>query len=742
MSVRFLAAAARRRPPAVVVARRCGPTRPEPWRRALALAARPHPRRPLSAKPAAVATDGPAAAACRAGHAGGAAADRAAGPADAPRPAAAPAAGGTSRDAAAPGDAPAERAPPPQPFLRRHWTHFLETMKQYWLGSKLLWLEVKTSSSLLTRVLAGHDLTRRERKQLTRTSADLMRLVPFSIFLIVPFMELLLPVALAVFPGMLPSTFQDSTKREEKAKATLRAQLALAGFLGDALGELRRGGRRKDGTEGGPSAAELADFVAKARAGEARPEDAARVAKSFGDDLMLDNLPRAQLVGLCQYMGLNPYGTDALLRYLLRTRIRDLRADDRRIVYEGLDTLTRQEMQEACADRGMRGVGLTKAQYHAQLARWLDLAALRELPIALLIMSQAFALQRPAAAPDSGAAERAIAESISALDADLVNEAVAAAATREEEDASAELKAARLLSLEQQNRLIAEERRDAADLEEKERDAERRRDGDDDDAAAGAVEAADAAALAAATPEAAAEAAAAAERRAAADADAAAEALFAAPADGAPSAASFSAKEKMEVAGVLVDMAYESALEREKDELAEVRAKLAADDDEAAAAEEAEAPSGVPAAAESPAEPAAAEPAAAPAAAAEAAADAPAAEAADEAPAPDGKVVALEERLERMTAKIAREIASVDERLGDRLHLIDRDNDGIVDVEEIRDALAAIALRQNKFREDPEALEAFIQVALREIDANSDDVITVEEVEKWFDSLEEEVEDQ
>merc|ERR1712091_637359 len=105
--------------------------------------------------------------------------------------------------------------------------------------------------------------------------------VPFSIFLIVPFMELLLPVALAIFPGMLPSTFQDSTKREEKAKATLRAQLALAGFLGDALGELRRGGRRKDGTEGGPSAAELADFVAKARAGEARPEDAARVAKSF-----------------------------------------------------------------------------------------------------------------------------------------------------------------------------------------------------------------------------------------------------------------------------------------------------------------------------------------------------------------------------------------------------------------------------------------------------------------------------
>ena len=742
MSLRYLAAAVRRRRPRAVgvVARRCGPTHLDPWRRALAAAARPQSRdarrRPLSAKPAAAATDGPAAEA--AGPATPAAApalaDRAPEPADAPRAAAAPPAGATSRDVAAPVDASAERAAPPQPFVRRHWTHFLETMKQYWLGSKLLWLEVKTSSSLLTRVLAGHDLTRRERKQLTRTSADLMRLVPFSIFLIVPFMELLLPIALAVFPGMLPSTFQDSTKREEKAKATLRAQLALAGFLGDALGELRRGGRRKDGTvEGGPSAAELADFVAKARAGEARPEDAARVAKSFGDDLMLDNLPRAQLVGLCQYMGLNPYGTDALLRYLLRTRIRDLRADDRRIVYEGLDTLTRQEKQEACADRGMRGVGLTKAQYHAQLARWLDLAALRELPIALLIMSQAFALQRPTAAPDSGAAERAIAESISALDADLVNEAVSAAATREEEDASAELKTVRLLSLEQQNRLIAEERRDAEGLEEKERDAARRRDDDDDAAAAVAVETADAppadaaAALAAATPEAAADAAATAERRAVADADAAAEALFAAPADA--SATSFSAKEKMEVAGVLVDMAYESALEREKDELAEVRASLAgaaADSSEAGAAADSSAAGASEGASSS---------AAAASSSSAAAADA-------DAPAPDGKVVALEERLERMTAKIAREIASVDERLGDRLHLIDRDNDGIVDVEEIRDALAAIALRQNKFRDDPDALEAFIQVALREIDANSDDVITVEEVENWFDSLEEEVEDQ
>jgi hypothetical protein len=37
----------------------------------------------------------------------------------------------------------------------------------------------------------------------------LLKLVPFAVFVIIPFMELLLPVALKLFPTMLPSTFED-----------------------------------------------------------------------------------------------------------------------------------------------------------------------------------------------------------------------------------------------------------------------------------------------------------------------------------------------------------------------------------------------------------------------------------------------------------------------------------------------------------------------------------------------------
>ena len=65
---------------------------------------------------------------------------------------------------------------------------------------------------LLVRLLRGIRLTRREHRQLKRTAQDLLRLIPFLPFVLVPFMELLLPVALALFPNMLPSTFTDKYK--------------------------------------------------------------------------------------------------------------------------------------------------------------------------------------------------------------------------------------------------------------------------------------------------------------------------------------------------------------------------------------------------------------------------------------------------------------------------------------------------------------------------------------------------
>jgi LETM1 and EF-hand domain-containing protein 1 len=96
---------------------------------------------------------------------------------------------------------------------------------------QLLAADIRTARHILGRTLRGSTLSRRERKQLLRTVTDVFRLVPMSIFVLVPFMELALPFALKIFPNMLPSTFQDSLKEEEKMKGELQMRISMASFF-------------------------------------------------------------------------------------------------------------------------------------------------------------------------------------------------------------------------------------------------------------------------------------------------------------------------------------------------------------------------------------------------------------------------------------------------------------------------------------------------------------------------------
>jgi LETM1-like protein len=100
-----------------------------------------------------------------------------------------------------------------------------EMLQHYWLGSKLLWSDIKTAKKILSRMVSGHSLTRRERKQLLRTASDIFRMVPLAIFLIIPFMEFLLPFALKLFPNMLPSTFQHTLEKVSLLRAHILPQL-------------------------------------------------------------------------------------------------------------------------------------------------------------------------------------------------------------------------------------------------------------------------------------------------------------------------------------------------------------------------------------------------------------------------------------------------------------------------------------------------------------------------------------
>lgn len=90
----------------------------------------------------------------------------------------------------------------------------------------------------------------------------------------------------------------------------------------------------------------------KARLGEHIPkEDVMRIAKLFQDELTLSNVSRPQLVSMCQYMGLQPYGADSFLRFQIRSKLRMIQDDDRRILWEGIDSLNTIELRDACEYR-------------------------------------------------------------------------------------------------------------------------------------------------------------------------------------------------------------------------------------------------------------------------------------------------------------------------------------------------------------------------------------------------------
>ncbi|KAH6638262.1 LETM1-like protein-domain-containing protein [Boeremia exigua] len=267
------------------------------------------------------------------------------------------------------------------------WEKVKHEAAHYWDGTKLLGFEIKISSKLALKMAAGYELTRRERRQLQRTVQDLGRLIPFLPFVIVPFAELLLPVALKLFPNMLPSTYEGQSSKDAKAKRLRSTRKEVSEFLRTTLKETGLPISAENAQR-----AEFAEFFRKVRTTGEKPTPAeiVKVCKIFKDDLTLDNLSRPQLVSICRYMNITSFGTDNFLRYQVRVRMRQIKRDDRAIAYEGVETLSVPELQTACASRGLRTYGVSPGRLRDDLQTWLDLRLKQGVPSTILVLSNAF----------------------------------------------------------------------------------------------------------------------------------------------------------------------------------------------------------------------------------------------------------------------------------------------------------------------------------------------------------------
>lgn len=274
---------------------------------------------------------------------------------------------------------------PPKPPL---WDRIKHEVAHYWNGTKLLGYEIKVSTKLLFKVAAGYGLSRRENNQLQRTLVDVARLIPFSMFVIVPFAELLLPVALKFFPNLLPSTYESSSDINKKRLKLIKARTSASEFIKKTMEENGLKLSKKISEKEREAFVSFFDTISMGKT--PTREHLIQVARMFKNDQVLDNLSRPQLLAMAKYMSLRPYGTDSILRYQIRHRLLTIIKDDKAIDYEGVESLTVPELQMACSQRGIRTQDVSPGRLREDLDTWLDLRLRQKIPSTLLILSSTY----------------------------------------------------------------------------------------------------------------------------------------------------------------------------------------------------------------------------------------------------------------------------------------------------------------------------------------------------------------
>jgi LETM1 and EF-hand domain-containing protein 1, mitochondrial len=272
----------------------------------------------------------------------------------------------------------------------------LHTWEGLKTGSRLFSKNVSISKNLLHKRAKGHGLTLQEHKLLLRTLSDTFKLVPFSFFIIVPFAELLLPVALWMFPNMLPSTFKELISDGDARKLRrLRAKKEMAAFFEEVIQQTDQPTLMKTNPDKGKELLELQTLLRNSSnpSGTA-PSSLALVkfARLFREEFQLENLPIEHLRKICRLLGVNPLGFHSHVVLQLRHTFTSLLSEDKQIRWEGVDSLSLEDLKDALKARGMppeENMSLT--QMRGMLEHWLQLSSVKDMPLTLLLWSRSYA---------------------------------------------------------------------------------------------------------------------------------------------------------------------------------------------------------------------------------------------------------------------------------------------------------------------------------------------------------------
>ena len=290
---------------------------------------------------------------------------------------------------------------PPSGKVKHYWTRFKDGTVHSWHwfknGSILFRKNFSISKGLLSKKLKGDELTFRENQLLVKTSADVLKLIPFSFFILVPFAELLLPVVLKFWPQMLPSTF-DAKKlfgqSTDRSRRLMAKQEMLKFFSEISIRQDMDALSKKAADDKARALEEFKKLLAKPRqVGQALPsvEELQKISSLFQSELKLENMPMKHLEAICYIIGLEPYPFRSHVILQLKRYMGQVKREDRNISWEGIDSLSREELIEANRRRGMphednRDVVVLKQQ----LRSWIQLSSNRSVPMPVLLWTRAF----------------------------------------------------------------------------------------------------------------------------------------------------------------------------------------------------------------------------------------------------------------------------------------------------------------------------------------------------------------
>lgn len=268
----------------------------------------------------------------------------------------------------------------------RVWKRVKEEARHYWSGTKLLASNMRISAHFLRRLARGDILSRREKKLLEQTVADTIRLMPFIVIAVVPFLEFSLPFLLKIFPNMLPSTYTTQEQEKGKRNAALQIRLKMANFLKSATARMLDEESHTPITEDAARA-----FLEKAATGTpVTNAEIIRVGKLLKEEFALDRIGREELQAVARFFGVSTYPPTSYIVWQLERKLKELRRDDMMIAAEGMEKLTMEELVQANFARGMRVEGRTRDQLEQQLEDWMELADSDDVPPFLLLLSRSF----------------------------------------------------------------------------------------------------------------------------------------------------------------------------------------------------------------------------------------------------------------------------------------------------------------------------------------------------------------